>query len=831
MPDTTANSSRNNKIQLREVFIKFALHWKWFLVSLAISITFAFLYLKFATYEYQVSSIILINDEGNDGGSSSEISTFADLGLFEGPKISLDTEIGILKSKTLIESVVKELQLNVTYYTKSGFSFKEVYQKEKPFNVNLVVDDLKINELDTIFSINATSTTKYNLLDIDGNQLGEGSFGEVIPCEFGSLVATPAAIDSVIAGDEITIRIRPIEDVSIDLTKRIEVVPDNLNSNLIVLKLQDPLKSKAKDILDNLVINYNKDAIEYKRRIAQNTDEFVSNRIDDISVELKSLDQGVQSYKTKNNLSNLDSEASLAIASNVDLGNRIVEITSQIKLIDYVMEYMKSNTEDLIPANLGLLNENDGQNTINYNNLILERNRLSTSANKENPVILNLNNQIENLRESIDRSLLNTRTSLKISLDDAKLQEIKLNSKISSNPKQVREIRDIQRQQETYETLYLYLLQKREENSISLAVTAPNAKIVDKAYGSRDPVAPRKMIVLLASIMLGLIMPVSLITIRSLFNNKINTPEEIEDILQTSTIGCIPPLTSKNEFIAFNKGQSNVAESFRLLRTNVNYLLLNHTKDSTISQKKVYESTVETEEVSSMEKIMFDSYFDTVKSENKGFVGGQRSFKEAKIIMISSTIRKEGKTFVALNLGTSLALLNKKVLFIEADLRNPAVSTYLKKKKQKGLTQFLTDRSLGLSDVIMHDQETDLDILGAGSVPSNPAELLANERFTELLIQSKQCYDYIIVDTSALNIATDTLLLSHYADLFIYVLRANFLSEKLLHIPRKMYDNKRLPNMVFLMNGTDYTKTGYDSTYSFGESEGNNKSWIKRMLG
>lgn len=827
--NVVSTTSKNGQINLREVIIRYSYHWKLFFLSIGIALISAFLYLQFTTYEYQVSSTILINDEENGGGSTSEISAFEDLGLFEGAKTSLDTEIGILKSKTLIERVVKELKLNITHYTKNGIGYKEIYQNQRPFNINLLVDDAKLQQLDTLFSISAKSNAKYDLFDSDDNFISEGSFGESVDSNFGKIIATPVSIDDIQLNQKILIKVSPVEDVSIELKRRIEVSPDNLNSNLLILKLQDPIRLKAKDILDNLVTYYNKDAVEFKSQIAKNTNEFLGNRIADISVELEKSDQDVQSYKTRNNLSNLDSEASLVLASNAELANRIVELNSQIKLIDYVTEYMATNTDKLIPANLGLLNENTSQNTVNYNNLVLERNRLATSAGEGNPVITNLSNQIASLRESIDRSLVNTKSSLKISLTEAKLQEIEFASKISSNPRKEREIRDIQRQQDIYETLYLYLLQKREENSISLAVTAPNARIVDKAYGNKNPVAPRKIVILLGSLLIGFLAPISLLTVKSLLDNKIHTHEDLEDVDQTPIIGDIPTTKSEKELITFYGDKSNVAESFRLLRTNVNYFLSNVDKEARSSQKRDLQQAIEMLEIPTSNEPILEPYFDKANIA-KDFEVNQMSSKAASTISVTSTIRGEGKTFVAINLAISLALLNKRVLLIEANLRNPKIVNYLDKKEERGLSHLLVDMNLEISDVITRHDKTNVDILEAGSIPPNPAELLASSRFDEILNTCKQNYDYVIIDTPAVNIAADTLLFGRHADLFIYVIRANFLSKKLLSIPKNILENKRLPNMAVLMNGTDYAKRGYGSEYSFGDEE-INKSWFKKLLG
>ena len=773
-------SSRNDKINLREVLKKYSYHWKLFLLCFILALTASFFYLQFATYEYEVSSTILINDEDNDGGSTSEISAFEDLGLFTGPKTSLDTEVGILKSISLIEKVIKELRLNITYYTKNGIAVKEVYNDDIPFNINFFVNDSILNRLNTEFSISPISTTQYLLYDSNRDQIGEGYFGKRISGEFSDLIITPNDINNVEIGQSFLIKISPLEEVAIALKKRIEITPDNVKSNLLILTLQDAVRLKAKDILNSLVRNYNKDAVEYKSEIAKVTDEFISNRIDDISVQLTSSDQGVESYKTRNRLSNLDSESSLTLSSNVAVRNQIGELNSQIKLIDYVTEYMKTNKGGLIPSNLGMLNEKTGQNTINYNNLVLERNRLLAGANEENPLVANLNNQITELRESIDQGLRNSRSSLVISLNEARLQEGKINNAISSAPKRERDIKDIQRQQEIYETLYLYLLQKREENSISLASTASNAKVIDKAYGSNKPVSPRKVIVLLASLLLGFLLPAFFLALRSLLDNKIHTLESIEGVINAPIIGDIPAAISKKKVIDFEHETSNIAESFRLLRTNINYML----------------------------------------SDNLN--GG-------KNIFITSTIEGEGKTFIAINLARSLALLNKKVLLIEADIRKPRIAAYLNLKQPEGLCHFLVNHSSQMADLITHSESANVDILVAGDVPPNPAELLANGHFDKVIAYGKENYDFIIIDTAPVNAATDTLLLAHHADLLVYVIRADFLNKRMLKIPKDMFENKRLPNMSMLLNGTNYKKSGYDRVYGYGQ-EAAKKTWWKRLL-
>tara|TARA_R110002096_G_scaffold279112_1_gene473298 strand:+ start:3240 stop:5594 length:2355 start_codon:yes stop_codon:yes gene_type:complete len=784
MRDTTLNkrtSSKKDKINLNEVLKKYSYYWKLFLFSVAIALLSAFLYLQFATYSYEVSSTILINEEENGAGVASGISAFQDFGLLSGIKTSLDTEIGILKSKTLIEKVAKDLRLNTAYFIENEIANKEAYKNEIPLKVNFLVNDTLFNKFNTIISILIKSETNFDLFNSDGDKISEGDFGEKMSFGYGDLVVTPIAINNVEVGQTILIKIRPLEEIAISLKRRIEITQENPESNLLILKLQDPIKLKAREILDSLVSYYNKDVINYKKLIAKNTNEFINSRIDEVSIELTGLDQGVETYKTDNKLSNLGSEANIVLESNASLNKQIVELNSQIKLIDYVIDYMKTNKDDLIPANLGLLSDNMSQNTIKYNNLLLDRNRLLKGANNQNPIIVNLNDQITSLRESIDRSLINKRSSLRISLSGARGQESKLNSKLFATPKKEREIRDIQRQQEIIETLYLYLLQKREENSISSAVTAPFAKVIDRAYGSSVPVTPRKIIVLITSLMLGLLVPVLILIIQALFDNKIQTYEDIKSVVKAPLIGDIPNTKLYKGIISFEqKKRSHVAESFRLLRTNINHIL----------------------------------------SETK----------ESKNIYITSTTIQEGKTFISINLAASFSLLNKKVLLVEANIRDPKIEGYLDMKDKKGLSHFLNDESLKVTDIVQYNERLNVDIILAGHTDEKSSELLSNGRFLDILSYGKQNYDYIIIDTPAVNVASDTLMLANYqADLFLYVIRANFLTERMLNIPKTLYKNKRLPNMNILLNNTNYKKMGYDNSYDYGEAN-LKKSWWRKII-
>ncbi len=771
----------DDEINLREVFEKYGYHWKWFVLGLLFSLFIAYVYLQYTHEAYKVSTTIFIDDK-DSGGISSELSAFEDLGILgDNKKSTIVNEIGVLNSRTLIERVVKDLGIHITYFKVGNVMNKEIYGKDIPFNVNFFIKDSILQKMDTLFKITAQSKIEYAINNAEDELIKTVVFGKNFKTGFGKINITPNDISNIKIGEKIIVKISSVKKVANSYRKKIVIEPESKKSSLLVLTLTDKVKQKAQDILDNLVFQYNNDAMEYKAIISLNTDEFINDRIKDISVDLTNVDKGVEEFKTKNKLTDLGVEASLDLTSNAEIQRTIIDLNSQIKLVDYVSAHIETNKESLIPANLGIKDAATNENTSVYNKLLLERNRIIKSSSKLNPTVINLDTQLATLRQSIEQSLLNLRSSLNFSLREARNQEYRISSKRKVAPQQEREFQDIKRKQQIIESLYLYLLQKREENAISLGIPVPNAKIIDKADGSTIPVSPKPILVYLIGAILGLFIPFIVISIRSLLDNMVHSYEDVEAIVKAPIIGDIPKTGSKKKVIISDKDNSNIAESFRLLRTNVNFML-SGAKEGT------------------------------------------------KTIFVTSTLSAEGKTFIAINLASSLALLDKKVLLIGADIRKPKIASYLKIKPENGLTHFLMEKNIDVSDVIIYNEETNIDIIDSGEIPPNPSELLLNGRFEDVLTYAKQHYDYIIVDTAPVNIVTDTLLLGHHADLFLYVVRAEYLDKRLLKVPQMMYENKRLPNMAMLLNDTDYENKGYGYGYGYGYGNVENMPWYKKLF-
>ena len=771
-------------INYREKIEKYLFHWKWFAVCVVLALLAAYIYLRYTPNTYEVAAVILIDEEAS-GNMSSELSVIEDLGLLGSGKKSIENEIGLLKSSSLMEGVVKELNLNISYFKPGRVQAIEVYKNDVPYKVTFLNTDAAFYAIDTTFSIVPVSATHFKLKNSEGDSSKEYLFGSKVTTNMGPIMVTPTAIATV-NESEIEVHMSNMKNIVQGLRSAISVDVLYKKSTLIELKLQTTIRAKGQDILNTLVENYNKNGVEDKNLIGNNTALFINERLSVIESDLLGVDKGVENFKTTNKLTDITSEASIVLENNSLLEKKIIDLNTQMKLADYLSQYTQSNKDQLIPQNLGMSNGNVNASTEKYNELLLERNRLLKTTSEKHPIVQNVNEQLAQLRVGISQGLVNLKSSLKIALNDAMREESSLHSRIYAVPKQEREFRDIQRQQQIIETLYLFLLQKREENAISLAITVPNAKMIDAADGNTKPVGPKRKVIYLVALMLGFVVPFIILYIRFLIDNKVHTSKDVEAVVKSPMFGEIPATKEESKLVVNDHEQSAIAESFRMLRTNL-YFMLAGTKVS------------------------------------------------GKTVFITSTVPGEGKTFISLNLAAVLAMSNKKVLLIGADIRKPKFVEYLNMNFSRGLTHFLMDDTLKPEEVIDHYPKAGFDIVSSGVVPPNPSELLMNGRFDTLITYAQANYDYVIVDTAPVQAVTDTLLLSHHAHVCLYVIRANYLDKRLLEVPEKIANEKRLPNMAIIVNdvnldrGYGYGAYGYGYGYGYGGDE-KKKAWWKKWF-
>ena len=773
----------NNNIDIKKVLSTYLKQWKWFTLSCVICIVLAFFYLRYTPPQYNAYAKIMLIDDNGVSNPAAEV--LKDLGKISTSDIKkVEDEIEVLTSRKLMYGVVKGLNLNKQFFSKGRVYNTEIYPIQKaPIKINFIAPDSLIDKSKYNFSIHIISDTTFNFI-YDSEQKEEISeksyFGKNVSTPIGDIVVTPNIQKlSNLIDQIIYVRITPVNKVAENYKKAIKISPASEFSKVLNISLNDYVIEKAKAVIDRLVDEYNRVSIEEKSTKSNNTAEFINKRINLIASDLSEVDDDIEQFKTGNKLTNITSEAQLYLNSNAQTEQKIANNRTEFNMINYLKNQISDDSFARIPSNVGL---SDGTiNTIasRYNELLDDRSRLLKSSNEKNPIIINLDQQISALKNSLKQSLDNSGKSIGLRIRSLENQSAKLNSKIYAVPGQVRKSRDIEREQGIKESLYLYLLQKREEATISLISTSPNAKIVDSAFSSKNgPVSPNKPILYLASIIIGLCIPFGFFYIKDLLDTKIHNKEDLEKVIKDITVlGEVPRVSRNDSGLIERNDRSILSESFRIIRTNFDY----------IRRSK------------------------NVENYNN-------------VVFVTSTINGEGKSFIGLNMALTIANTGKKVLLLGADIRNPQIYSAIKNKKDKstdrtklGLTDYLVDKSVEISETVNTYKINDLgiDILLSGKVPPNPAELLMSERIKDLFDSVSENYDYVIVDTAPSMLVTDTLLISQYAGHTIYVTRADRTEKKILNFAKELHAENKLNNMMLVVNDVKQSNFGYGAKYGY----------------
>src|SRR5690554_314012 len=776
--DNYSFDNKEDNINIKEEILKYIIHWRWFLLSGLLALIIAFIYLRYAENKYQTQTTILIKD---DKSQNNQLMAFSEFDLFGGGKV-LDNEIEVLKSRTLSEITVDSLDLNISYYNESNIKKTEIYQVS-PIKVIDIDGHNRDNFSPQYFSLDFTDNG-FKIKSENNGSLGEYQFGEVIKNDSLSfkVVMNLNATESLNNQEFGTVgfRIEPQKNTVNFLRNNLSIEPASKNSSVLKLSITLPNSAKGADFLNHLVAIYNEQSIFEKRLVSKATADFISNRLDIIAEELGDVEKDVEHYKNVNNIADLETEVRLSLEKLNEFQKSVIDNEVQIKITQDLINYLKSSdTFDLIPANYA-----QGNIVVDeINKAIIERNKLLNTprgATRENQVIVQLESQISTLKEAVHSSLSQELSSLKITRNDLRQKESEINTQIAQTPKREREFRIIDRQQKVKEALYLYLLQKREETNITMAATELNAKVIDVAIPSTKAVSPKKPIILLAALILGLLIPFVVIYLINLLDTKIKTRLDIEGKTPIPFIGDIPSSETPGQLIATNSRTSS-AEAIRIIRTNLEFML--HHQEG-----------------------------------------------KSKTIFLTSTFSGEGKTFISANLAATIALSGKKIILVGTDLRNPKIADYIP-TPNRGVSNYLSNTDIQIGDFITKvDNFDNFYVLPAGIVPPNPAELLMSSRVDNMFTYLKENFDYIIVDTAPVSLVTDTLLIAHHADSFVYVIRANKLDKKMLEIPEGLHRDKKLPNMSILLNDTDSTK-GYGYGYGYGKNIKDERPIWKKILG
>lgn len=780
-------------VNLRDALARYLKYWPWFIISVILCILIAFFYLRYSTPVYHSKATIIIKDEKR-GGVMSELSSFEDMGLLSGMSTNnLDNEVGILWSRKLITNVVEALQLNVRYFIEGEIKDIELYNN-KPLTANILSKDEKLLSEGHAYKIFKSAGKDIKIVNLETEASVQANYGEPVDLDFGTLVFERQKVDSLYdftAEKPLRVHFTSSSVSAGAYRAKINVELTSKNSSFIELGLNDPIKERGRDVLDQLIFEYNKQSIEDKNLVAKNTAKFIEGRLNIITEELDSVETGKENFKEANQLTNIEAESELFINNASDFNKELQKVNTQLELSEAMIDYVNSdNDTELLPANLGIKEEGVNSVINEFNQLVLERNRLLRNSSEKNPVVISLNNEIEQVRANVLQGLQQMKRNLQITKADLDEEASALKSRISSIPSKEKEYRGIERQQNIKEALYLFLLQKREETSLSLAVTAPKAKIVDRAFTSYEPVSPKKNIILLIALVLGIVIPFIIIYLKYVLDNKVNDQDDLESAAYDIPLaGEIPRLGRKDHELIQKNDRSVLSEAFRILHTNMQYLL--------------------------------------EAKEDKSL---------ADMIFVTSTIKGEGKTFVSFNLALTLANAGKKVLVIGADLRNPQLQRYAEETKDlNGISEFLVDSDLELDELIkpsgLHES---LDLLPSGVIAPDPARLWRTDR-AELLfkeLKANSSYDYIIVDTAPVMLVSDTFLINHNADLSLFVVRAGYTEKRLIDFVNDSKADGKLKDVGFVLNDVKIANYGYGNKYGYGYGVEKQSFWqrFKRSL-
>lgn len=709
----------------------------------------------------------------------NEFSGLEDLGLLN-PSKNIDNEIEILQSKSLIKDVVNELGLYINYWGNKGFKTTDLYGAS-PILVHYSFKDAETLNAPIQLTINyqKNGNLNVNMITDKGND-NEKKINKTFT-EFPAVLSSEKGVITFIENQQVPI----VEDVNLDITishplaiakgyrSALSIEPTSKTTSVATISIKNTNKKRGEDFINKLVEMYNRDANDDKNEVAQNTAHFIDERISVINQELGTTEQELENFKRESGLTDLSSDAQLAVAEKSAYEKLCVENGTQLNLIQYLSDYLKKpeNANTTLPVNVGLNDKSLTEQISQYNALILERNRLRRTSSDSNPVVRRLDSNIDDMHASLLTTINSVYKGLLITKADLDRQAGKYAGQISNAPAQERRFVSIQRQQEIKAGLYLMLLQKREENNIALAATANNAKIIDDALADDVPISPNKKIIYLAALVLGFGIPVAVIYILSLLSYRIEGHSDVERLTRVPVIGDVPLNDSDEKYaIAVRENDNDImAETFRSLRTNLLFMLGDPDK---------------------------------------------------KVILVTSTTSGEGKTFIASNLAVSLALLGKKVVIVGLDIRKPGLNKVFHiSHKERGITQYLVaPQSTDLRSMIQSsDLSANLHILPGGTIPPNPTELLARKSLDDAIELLKKDYDYIVLDTAPIGMVTDTQLIARVADISVYVCRADYTHKNDYQLINELYANKRLPGLCTVINGLDMKKKKYGYYYGYGK--------------
>ena len=779
-----AKESKEENIDVKELLFKYLIHWPWFVGAVVACLIAAWVYLYTSTPVYNISATVLIKDD-KKGGGAGMLSGLESLGLdgMISSSQNIDNEIEVLRSKTIAKEVVEDLGLYISYVDEDEFPSKNMY-KTSPVQVSLTPQEADLLDKPMVVKMALQPQGSINVNVKIGDDEYQKHF-EKLPAVFPTNKGTLAffqTLDSILPSKKSSKEIvgveRTVRNITAVINKPLAVAkgycgsmtiePTSKTTSVAVISLKNSNVQRGKDFINKLLEMYNINTNNDKNEVAQKTAEFINERISIISKELGSTEKDLESFKRGAGITDLTSDAQIALTGSAEYEKKRVENQTQINLLQDLQKYMQNEGYEVLPSNIGLQDVNLAAAINRYNEVLVERKRLLRTSTENNPTIINLDTSISAMKENVQVSLDRVLRGLFITKADLDREASRYSRRISEAPGQEREFVSIARQQEIKAGLYLMLLQKREENAITLAATANNAKIIDDAIADDAPVSPKGKMIYLVALVLGVGIPVGVIYLLELTKFKIEGRSDVEKLTNVPIVGDIPLTDEKQGAIAVFENQNNLmSETFRNIRTNLQFMLEN----------------------------------------------------DKKVILVTSTVSGEGKSFISANLAISLSLLGKKVIIVGLDIRKPGLNKVFNiPRKEVGITQYLANPEKNLMDLVQpSDVSKNLYILPGGTVPPNPTELLARDGLDKAIETLKKSFDYVILDTAPVGMVTDTLLIGRVADLSVYVCRADYTHKNEYTLINELAENNKLPKLCTVINGLDLKRRKYGYYYGYGK--------------
>lgn len=766
-------------------------HWQWFIVSIVVCLGLAFLYLKVTAPTYSKSASILIKTDSNGNSISGTAGMFEDLGMYSGNS-SVNNEVALIKSPDIMREAVRRLNLEIAYSVDGKFRKQELYGSTLPVQVQL--PDMK-EDASASFRLSLKPNGDFTVsgITLNGNELNrndiQGRIGTPLKTPLGTMIVNPAENYNGNEALDINVSRIPVKKIASAFSGGLTVTQDEDSWDIVNIGFTDTNPERAEDLIRTIIACYNDRWMKDKRELADNSSKFIDERIQFLQTELGSVDNDISSFKSNNLLPDVDAAASLYMSQATQASMALRDLRNQEYMVKYIRSYLRNaeNKDKLLPTNAGIASPNLSGQISQYNSKILERNSLVSQSSSSNPLVAEMDQQLAAMRGALIASIDNEAIAIAEQIRSQEGFSGAATSKIASNPKQAKYLLSVERQQKVKETLYLYLLQKREENQLNQAFTSYNTRIIREADGPNAPIAPVRNKVYLLAFAAGLLIPALSIFIKECSVHVVRGRKDIRD-MKIPFAGELPLYGPKQRIskeimrnnnptpvVAVKENSRNaINEAFRVVRTNIEFMFGND--------------------------------------------------PSSRVVMMTSANPGSGKTFVCFNLAKSLSIKNKRVVVIDLDMRKASLSKYIG-EPSVGVSDYLANRVDNIQSIIHKvDDAPNMSIVPVGTVPPNPTELLFSDRLKALITDLKLHYDYIFIDCPPVEVVADASIISKFADNTLFVIRAGLLDLSMIPVIEKMYEEGKYPNMSLILNGTLNPKgryaNRYGNPYSYGYGYG-----------